>query len=206
VCDALTRAEQPLCPRCLAQPQLAVAVLQSRSSGLDAAAARLVQVPPPHHAGMLCLCGTARYQRGQLPKVSSLITPASWNVATVLTAFLWACVAAEPLWLPSEADCTRAEQTASAQLGAGEAQELEAFKRTVAGADLWALRGRRGAGGGHRPRRHRVRQPGLRRVLRAAQDGVGGGHGARAAAGGAGGAARLMVHVRHLAGKGGSGR
>jgi hypothetical protein len=44
VCDALTRAEQPLCPRCLAQPQLAVAVLQSRVAGLDTAYARLVQV------------------------------------------------------------------------------------------------------------------------------------------------------------------
>lgn len=44
VCDALTRAEQSLCPSCLAQPQLAVGVLQSRSAGLDTAYARLVQV------------------------------------------------------------------------------------------------------------------------------------------------------------------
>ena len=71
MCDALTRAEQPLCPRCLARPQLAVAVLQSRASGLDAAAARLVQVPlrwrlmqplllalaPLLHAVVLCLRG-----------------------------------------------------------------------------------------------------------------------------------------------------
>ncbi len=44
VCDALTRAEQPLCGACLVQPQLAVAVLQSRAAGLETAYACLVQV------------------------------------------------------------------------------------------------------------------------------------------------------------------
>lgn len=35
---------QPLCPACLKQPQLAVAVLHARAGALDAAYAQLVQV------------------------------------------------------------------------------------------------------------------------------------------------------------------
>ena len=45
VCDALTRAEQALCPGCLAQPQLAVGVLHARAAALERALQQLVRVP-----------------------------------------------------------------------------------------------------------------------------------------------------------------
>ena len=43
ICDELTRAEQPLCPKCLVSPQLAAAVLTARTSRLQRLHAHLVQ-------------------------------------------------------------------------------------------------------------------------------------------------------------------